>query len=285
MGPSPPRTKKEASVDAEQRKALAAAEGETAKAERTVAKEAAKEERRVAKEAAREQRRRAAVEREALRQAEKAERATVRAEANVEVAAAEAGHEAAKTAVVQPEPEPEPEPSTAPVPAGEERRQARTAKSQEREEAKVARRQQREEAKAAKITAATKATKTAKTAGSADPLVEPPPAISDGSDPASNSPWQRLAVGLLVLGALGLLCSVILAVGALLAAVDAHASDGATGLTSRVCDVLVGPLGGLFEFSGENAESKTDLVTRGVASMVYLAAGLSLPALARRSDV
>lgn len=188
-----------------------------------------------------------------MRQAEQAERDTAKAEADIALAAAETQAEATFTiATVRSGPEPEPD-----------------AQRTQRQQAKAERRQQRADAKAAKQAAAP------------DPLVEPPPAI--GEDASTGSARRAIAVTLLVLGALGLLCSMILAVGALLAAVEADTS-GVAGTVSGICDVLVGPLDGLFDFTGRNADSKADLIARGIASMGYLGLGLGLPMLARRGD-
>ncbi len=119
-----------------------------------------------------------------------------------------------------------------------------------------------------------------------DAIVEPPPALP--SSPAKRSKGsttsEKLGVVLVLLGALGLLCSVVLAVGALLAAIDVDVDASFAGAVSDLCDALVGPLGGLFSFSGENADARNDLFARGIGSMIYLAIGLFLPSVARRRD-
>lgn len=113
-----------------------------------------------------------------------------------------------------------------------------------------------------------------------DQIVQEPPSLQK----ARATPRERLALAIVVVGALGLLCSVVLAIGALLAAVEAGTGNPWVGAVSRTSDVLVGPLDGLVTFSGDNAQSKADLVTRGIASMVYLAIGLMVPSLLRRSE-
>lgn len=112
-------------------------------------------------------------------------------------------------------------------------------------------------------------------------LVPPPPSLDDATGSTARERVARVAVAL---GVVGVVLSVLLAVGALLAAVGSDASGGLVGAVSGICDVLVGPLGGLVEFSGRNAESRADLVARGLASMIYLVIGLSLPSLGRRGE-
>lgn len=115
-----------------------------------------------------------------------------------------------------------------------------------------------------------------------DLIVEPPPALPRNRKKSTRK--EKIGVLLVGLGALGLLCSVVLAVGALLAAVEVDVDAAFAGAVSDLCDVLVGPLGGLFSFSGENAEARNDLFARGIGSMIYLAIGLFLPSVARRRD-
>lgn len=115
-----------------------------------------------------------------------------------------------------------------------------------------------------------------------DAIVEPPPALPRAKKKSTTN--QKVGVLLVGLGALGLLCSVVLAVGALLAAVEVDVDAAFAGAVSDLCDVLVGPLGGLFSFSGENAQARNDLFARGIGSMIYLAIGLFLPSVARRRD-
>lgn len=191
----------------------------------------------------------ARAERSAVEQAARAEQAAARAEADVDVAAAEAEHEAAIVPVMSAE-------------AAEVSVVGRLAERGQRRAAKVAEKVEKAQKKQA-----------------ADPVVPPPPSL----DRPERKHGQRLTVALFVLGAVGLLLSVILAMGALLAAVEAN-ETGLTGVVSSTCDVLVGPLDGLFTFSGSTAEARDDLVARGIASMVYLVIGLGLPSLARGRD-
>lgn len=83
-----------------------------------------------------------------------------------------------------------------------------------------------------------------------------------------------------LVGALGLLCSVILALGALLVALDA---DGVSvyDTVSSTCDVLVGPLRDVFSFSGTNAAMKESLMAWGAGSIAYLVAGMVVQSLLR----
>lgn len=115
-----------------------------------------------------------------------------------------------------------------------------------------------------------------------DAIVEPPPALPRA--PKKSTPNEKFGILLIGLGALGLLCSVVLAVGALLVAIEVDVDATFAGAVSDLCDVLVGPLGGLFSFSGENAAARNDLFARGIGSMIYLAIGLFLPSVARRRD-
>jgi hypothetical protein len=83
-----------------------------------------------------------------------------------------------------------------------------------------------------------------------------------------------------LLGAVGLVCSVVLAVGALLVALGAD--DGTFyDAVSRTCDVLVGPLGDAFTFSGANAAMKESLVAWGAGSIGYLVVGVMAQSLLR----
>ncbi|MGB9013612.1 MAG: hypothetical protein WCB95_12280, partial [Aeromicrobium sp.] len=204
--------------------------------------EAAKSAERAEREAATKQQE-ATQQQEAIEQAARAEQAAARAEADAAVAAHEAEHEAAIVPIMPVEPAEDPD-----VDRRAERRAAKAAKKAEKA-------QQQQEV---------------------DRVVPPPPSLEQ----PERTSGQRLNVVLFVLGAVGLLFSVILAVGALLAAVEAS-KTGPLGLVSSVCDILVGPLDGLFTFSGPTAEARGDLVARGIASMGYLVIGLGLPSLAR----
>ena len=67
---------------------------------------------------------------------------------------------------------------------------------------------------------------------------------------------------------------VILAVGAFMVALNPQDDGGLFGVVSNVCDALVGPLRGLFSFSGVNGESKEALVAWGLGALGYLILGL-----------
>ena len=76
------------------------------------------------------------------------------------------------------------------------------------------------------------------------------------------------------IGIVGLTCSLILAVGAFMAALGTTNSNGAYDTLSSVCDVLVGPLRNVFSFSGTNAEMKEAVVSWGGGSMIYVLVGM-----------
>lgn len=99
------------------------------------------------------------------------------------------------------------------------------------------------------------------------PKVPKPPTVR--SD-VVNRRW-RMAAG--VAGAIGLLLSVILAVGALFVALDAAQGSTFFGNLSDLCDALVGPLKDVFSFSVVNADKKRALVGWGLGSMGYLLLG------------
>ena len=84
---------------------------------------------------------------------------------------------------------------------------------------------------------------------------------------------KRLVSALAVLiGAAGLVCSILLATGALLVALDV--TDGSFyESVSGLCDVLVGPLRDVFSFSGTDAATKQSLAAWGVGAIVYLVVG------------
>ncbi len=116
--------------------------------------------------------------------------------------------------------------------------------------------------KAARKPKPAKASKAAK-----PPKVPKPPKIR--SDLA-NRRWS-IAAG--VAGAIGLILSVILAIGALFVALDVAQGSGFFGSLSDLCDALVGPLKDVFSFSGVNADKKKALVGWGLGSMGYLLLG------------
>lgn len=109
------------------------------------------------------------------------------------------------------------------------------------------------------------------------PAKVPKPQRQRGAN--NNRGWQIAAA---VVGVVGLLCSVILAGGALLIALGADQNSGIAGVVADICDLLVGPLKGLFTFSGTNADLKAALVTWGLGSMIYLLVSRLLQSLLLR---
>ena len=76
-----------------------------------------------------------------------------------------------------------------------------------------------------------------------------------------------------MLGALGFVFSVVLAIGAFMVALNPQDEGG---LFDSLVGVrfLVGPLRGLFSFSGVNGDSKEALVAWGLGALGYLVIGL-----------
>jgi hypothetical protein len=74
-----------------------------------------------------------------------------------------------------------------------------------------------------------------------------------------------------LVGALGLIFSVVLAVGALTVAIGAGEGNAIYDPLSTVCDALVGPLKNAFNFSGPNAASREEFLGWGAGSLIYLA--------------
>jgi hypothetical protein len=119
-----------------------------------------------------------------------------------------------------------------------------------------------------------------------DRIVEPPrePKVPLTQKLRSREPGRgrrRLVSALAgLVGAVGLICSVVLAFGALLVARDS--TDGSVYDTvSGICDVLVGPLRDAFSFSGANADMKEALVAWGAGAIVYLVVGVVAQSLLR----
>jgi len=83
-----------------------------------------------------------------------------------------------------------------------------------------------------------------------------------------------------LVGAVALICSVALAVGALLVALGADDSSWYDAL-ARACDVLVGPSRDAFSFSGPHADVKESLVAWGAGSIGYLVLSLVAQSVAR----
>jgi len=93
-----------------------------------------------------------------------------------------------------------------------------------------------------------------------------------------------------VVWALFVLAALILAVGALLVALDnANESNGLVGFVMDTADAI--DLGvfsrdnGVFTFSGDNAETKNALVNWGLGAVVYLVVGRLLERILRPSRV
>ena len=74
-----------------------------------------------------------------------------------------------------------------------------------------------------------------------------------------------------LVGALGLIFSVVLAVGALTVAIGAGEGNAIYDPLSTVCDALAGPLKNAFSFTGPNAASREEFLGWGAGSLIYLA--------------
>ncbi|WP_332642622.1 hypothetical protein [Aeromicrobium sp.] len=179
--------------------------------------------------------------------------------------------------------------------AKQAKREAAEARKAQKAELAAARQKEHEEAAAAKAAAKAEreGAKAAVRLGAAstdaaedDHIVEPPrepkkslidrlrpePTDQPGDDEDARSTLvPTLAV---VLGALGFVFSVVLAIGAFMVALNPQDDGGLFNVVSNVCDALVGPLRGLFSFSGVNGESKEALVAWGLGALGYLVLGL-----------
>ncbi|MCW2789750.1 MAG: hypothetical protein JWP56_2053 [Aeromicrobium sp.] len=300
----------------DQRRAKAAART-AARRQRQEAKAAKAAARAAAADAKREAEARARKERQEERQQEIAAEAQERAEAS---AARAAEAEDARTAELQaPEPavegldlllvedevvdiveEPAPEPvlpePVLPEPASEaETRlaEAREAARRERAEARDVARREREEAKEA-ARREREAARTAERVDEDDHIVEPPrePKVpllerlrrGRGTDDGTRQGRSPRVVVAAVVGGVGLICSVVLAVGAFTVALGTDEANGFYAKLSSVCDTLVGPLRDLFSFSGANADMKEALVAWGAGSLVYLGVFLASQAFLGSGD-
>ncbi|MET1038565.1 MAG: hypothetical protein ABW075_09835 [Aeromicrobium sp.] len=158
--------------------------------------------------------------------------------------------------------------------AREERQAARRGSTASKEAAARERAAARETARRAKAEA--RRAKASARRAARDPIVEAPRGPKDG-----RASWRRIvSILAVVLGAVGMVCSVVLAVGTLLVALgtdDGRLYDA----VSNVCDVLVGPLRDLFTFDGANAGMKESLVAWGAASIGYLVIGVGAQSLLR----
>lgn len=142
-------------------------------------------------------------------------------------------------------------------------------------EQKASERQRRIEAKAA---ARLEKDRARRESADADDVPEPP---DEARGARGASPLTVVAA---IVGAGGLILSVVLAVGAMLAALGTDSGTFYT-VVSTLCDALTAPLAGLVDFTGTNAEQKEALVAWGLGSIVYLAIGLGAQSLLRsRTD-
>ena len=145
------------------------------------------------------------------------------------------------------------------------------AARREREEAKAAARsvkvEQRAEKKTDRIVEAPREPKVS----FLDRRRQKAPAGEPGATPGDRNVRALLAV---TVGIIGLACSLILAVGAFMAALGTTDSNGAYDILSSICDMLVGPLRNVFSFSGTNAEMKEAVVAWGGGSMIYVLVGM-----------
>jgi len=168
-----------------------------------------------------------------------------------------------------------------------ERRKAEKAEAKRRERLEKAEAKARAKREKAEARAAARAQRDADAAARHDDdVVVAPPALAADTDDAadrtsSRVPWPTIILGIAMLA---LVASVVLAIGALLAAVSADTDNPIVGAISSLCDVMDGPLTGLFDFSGDNAADKERLLSRGIASMLYLAVGVLLPLVVASRD-
>lgn len=91
-----------------------------------------------------------------------------------------------------------------------------------------------------------------------------------------------LRVLLTVIGVVGVLGSLILASGALCAAIGVDFTATFTAGLATVCDTLAAPLQSAFSFTGDNAEQKQHLVVWGTGSLGYLIIGSFAQSVGRR---
>ena len=167
---------------------------------------------------------------------------------------------------------------------------------EDRSQAKALRRSAKASQRAAK--APRRPTKASQRPAKDDHIVEPPrePKVplrerlakrrTDGDDSAkAGAPATRRGSRIVsaiagLIGALGLICSVVLAFGALLVALD-ETGSGVYDTVSSVCDALVGPARDIVSFSGSNAAMKEALVAWGAGAIVYLVVGIAAQTILR----
>ncbi len=179
--------------------------------------------------------------------------------------------------------------------AAKAKREAAEVRKAQKAELAAARQKEREEAAAAKAVAkadreGAKAAARSQAASTEsiedDHIVEAPrepkkslidrlrPAPTDQPVDAEDAPSNLVPTLAVVLGALGFVFSVVLAIGAFMVALNPQDDGGLFNAVSNICDALVGPLRGLFSFSGDNGESKEALVAWGLGALGYLVLGL-----------
>jgi len=149
----------------------------------------------------------------------------------------------------------------------------RAQRKREAAEAKSARKRDAAQVKLARKQDAADAKATRKREAAAEKLVDDVP--EPPSLPGPRGISRRRALWLLTgaIGVLGMLGSLVLAVGALLLALG---NDSGTlySAVSWTCDALIGPLRDLFSFSVANSEDKETLVAWGVGALIYLVVGM-----------
>lgn len=167
---------------------------------------------------------------------------------------------------------------------------------EDRSQAKALRRSAKASERAAK--APRRPTKASQRPAKDDHIVEPPrePKVplrerlakrrTDGDDsakaaaPATPRGSRVVSAVAGLIGALGLICSVVLALGALLVALD-ETGSGVYDTVSSVCDALVAPARDIVSFSGSNAAMKEALVAWGAGAIVYLVVGIAAQTILR----
>ena len=90
-----------------------------------------------------------------------------------------------------------------------------------------------------------------------------------------------------IIGILGLLCSIVLAVGTLLVALGSGDGNALYDPVSSLSNALIGPLDGAFDFSGVNAAKREQFLAWGVGCLIYLVVsvvGLQLSQRAAGND-
>lgn len=78
-----------------------------------------------------------------------------------------------------------------------------------------------------------------------------------------------------------LLCAVVLALGAILVALEANPENSIVSLINDLAHKIDGPFADMFTFSGDNAAKKEILVNWGIGAVVYLVIGRILERIIR----